>query len=260
MGQTRAPHRLRGGLVIVAQPLDPRHARLQHGKARLGAAIIGGHPDHPGIDPVDMADTAHERQAAMPGQHHVDRSMHRFDLGDFLREIGLGRSRPQKPRHIRDPAMDHRAAPPVMREDHQIRQAGHPVARVSVKAGTGMGKPARRQKVTGAARRKAATAIHLARRQLDFAIPRHHCAARLADRGDRARGIGAIGHDIARADDPLARDALGDGPLQQRLGGLQVRIGTAKDQHRPVQLPQIAFIHRHSSLDCRATRPHNPNE
>ena len=79
--------------------------------SRLGGPVVRGHPDHPGIQPVDRTDPAVRGEATVARDHHVDRPRDGLQGLQFRGEISLRRRRPEKAGDIRDPAMDDDRAP-----------------------------------------------------------------------------------------------------------------------------------------------------
>ena len=140
--------------------------------------------------------------------------------------------------HDRQPPLAHQQIEPP-------RQSRHPGAGIFIELAVGVGEPGGRQAVALAARDEAAAAMLGPARKTLLAVAHDHVHARAAHEVDGRGGIGAIGDDVAGADEAIRSNVQALGRGQQGPRRLEIAVGAAEDDCRPVQ-----------AKDRRARRDH----
>ena len=140
-------------------------------------------------------------------------------------------------------AMHHRQAPPAQHDIEPARQRRHPAARLGIEAARGMGVPCDRHEVAGAARGVAAAAIAGAAAQRLLAIAHDHGDAGAAYEVEGGAGIGAVGDDVAGTDNAPGRNAAPRRRREHRPRRLEIAVGAAEDQHRPIHRQRNRMFH-----------------
>ena len=90
-----------------------------------------------------------------------------------------------------------------------------------------------------------------------FTVSLNNVKPCIANQPGRLGRCGAIGDDIACANDPLRGDVQDFGLMQQGLGRLAVAVGATEYQDGGVNLPKIKNVHRFNVNRVRHCRTHH---
>src|SRR3974377_2158867 len=175
--------------------------------------VVSGHSHDTGVVPEAAIHDLRKRQPTMP----CDDSITPCELQIALLDEGR-RGREYELIDLLNAPMDDSQKAPVECEINSSRQLCEPAASIDADLGAGIGKPARRQLLTGTARHEPAAAIISAERQLFITIAHDDSYAGCADAIDRGRRIAAIGGQVAGADRSLSCNAEPFG-LRKHCGG-----------------------------------------
>ncbi len=198
----------------------------QDGVPRPRRAVVGRQPNDPGVVPQPRPDEAGERDAAMPGDHAVGAGGR--DLG---LELGARRRGEDEAVDPRGRAMDRHQLAPVEAEAQGPRQSRHPTARLGVDGRARERVPPCRQALARRALVEAAAAVLGPGSERLLDVAHHHGDGGRAHRLDGGLGVGAVGHRVAGADDVVRRYTQARGLAENRLGGLEVAVWPAEDEH-----------------------------
>jgi hypothetical protein len=131
-----------------------------------------------------------------------------------------------------DAAMYHRKAVAANMQFDPPRQPTHPRPIVRRKLRRRMRKPCCRQAIADAAVLKAAAAIGCSGREVLLAIAHENVTIKLSNQRRRSSGVGAIGDDVAGADNARRRNTKLRRRVEESARGFQIAVRPAKDHHR----------------------------
>ena len=199
-----------------------------------GRAIVGRHADDAGVVPELAVDELAERQAAVAGDHAVGTG------GGYLAVLdeGGGGGEDEAVDEV-DAAVDHGQTLAGDAEIDAGRQRGEPTAGIVADLAIRVGEPGGGEALAGATLGIAAGAVVGSLGELLVAVAHDDMDAGAAHEIDGFRRAAAIGDEVAGADDASARDAEPVGLLQDRLGCLQIAIGTPEDDRRSVDVHHL---------------------
>jgi hypothetical protein len=157
--------------------------------------IVSGHSHDTGIVPQAAIHDLRKRQPTMPCDDAIAPCQFQIALLDERR-----RGAEYELIDLPNASMDDREKASVEFEVNPSRQLRKPTPSVCVDLGAGIGKPARRQLLTGTSGREPASAVIGAEGQLFIAIAHDDSYAGCADEIDCGRRVAAIGGQVPGAD------------------------------------------------------------
>src|SRR5262249_40840768 len=205
-------------------------------------AIVSGHSHHTGVVPQAATHGLRKRQPEVSGDDSIAACQFQIALLDEAR-----RGREYELIDLPNASMDDRQTASVELEINPPRQLRKPTARVGADLGAGIRKPARRQLLTGAARRETATAVIGAERKLLIALAHDDSYAGGAEGGgggeiEGGRGMAAVGGEVASADRWLTCDAEPFGLRKDRSRRREIAIRPAENENGPVNTNERSCV------------------